>query len=112
MTPPSPAPAACTTMAEIRAAIDGLDQQLVALLAERMRYIEAAARVKTERAHVRDEARKADVIAKACAAARRQGLSEAHVAALYELLVERSIAHEFDVFDQLSAARKAAALSR
>lgn len=97
------APDACTTMPEIRTAIDALDREIVALLARRMRYIEAAARVKTSRGAVRDEDRKADVIAKACAAAETHGLSREHVAAIYELLVERSIAHEFRIFDSIEA---------
>ena len=98
-----PAPDACITMRDVRTAIDALDREIVALLALRMRYIEAAARVKTARGAVRDEARKAEVIAKACAAAEANGLSPAHVAAIYELLVERSIAHEFEVFDRAEA---------
>jgi isochorismate pyruvate lyase len=97
------APDACTTMAEIRTAIDALDREIVALLARRMRYIEAAARVKSTRDAVRDEDRKADVIAKACDAAEAHDLSREHVAAIYELLVERSIAHEFRVFDSIEA---------
>ncbi|WP_374592740.1 chorismate mutase [Sphingosinicella sp.] len=97
------APDACTTMPEIRTAIDALDREIVALLARRMRYIEAAARVKSAREAVRDEDRKADVIAKACAAAEAHDLSREHVAAIYELLVERSIAHEFRVFDSIEA---------
>jgi isochorismate pyruvate lyase len=96
-------PDACTTMPEIRTAIDALDRDIVALLAKRMRYIEAAARVKRMREAVRDEDRKADVIAKACDAADAHGLSREHVAAIYELLVERSIAHEFRVFDSIEA---------
>lgn len=96
-------PNACTTMSEIRTAIDALDREIVALLAKRMRYIEAAARVKSAREAVRDEDRKADVIAKACDAADAHGLSREHVAAIYELLVERSIAHEFRVFDSIEA---------
>jgi len=102
-------PEACTSMTEIRAGIDALDREIVALLAARMRYIEAAARVKTARVAVRDEARKADVIAKACAAADAHGLSRAHVAAIYELLVERSIAHEFVKFDEISKGANIAA---
>ena len=43
MTDKTPVPAAdCTDMAQVRAAIDGLDTLIVSLLAERMRYIEAA----------------------------------------------------------------------
>ena len=94
-------PADCRTMPELRAGIDELDRRIVALLAERMRYIEAAARVKETRGTVRDEWRKADVIEKAQATARSEKLDDGLVADLYELLVERSIAHEFVVFDAL-----------
>jgi isochorismate pyruvate lyase len=55
-------PADCTDMAQVRYGIDRLDEQIVALLAERFRYMDAAARIKPERGDVRDEARKAEVI--------------------------------------------------
>jgi isochorismate pyruvate lyase len=89
----------CTTMAEVRHAIDTLDRRIVALLGERMRFIEAAARIKQDRDAVRDEARKADVIAKACAAAAEHDFPEELAAAVYEVLVEGSIAHEMARFD-------------
>lgn len=93
------APETCRTMAEIRAAIDALDRDLVALIARRYRYIAAAARVKTERAAVRDEPRKAAVIANAVAAARDAGAPDDSIAAIWELLVEDSIARELGWFD-------------
>ena len=92
-------PDQCTAMSEVRAAIDALDQRLIALLAERMRYIEAAARIKPARVQVRDEARKAAVIANAKAAAAAAGFPEALAGTLWETLVEGSIAHEFAAFD-------------
>jgi isochorismate pyruvate lyase len=52
-------------MAEVRAGVDAVDRALVALLARRFGYMDAAARIKPERGHVRDEARKAQVIANA-----------------------------------------------
>ena len=55
----------CTTMAEVRAGVDALDRALAALLGRRFAYMDAAARIKTERGAVRDEARKAAVIAQA-----------------------------------------------
>ncbi len=98
--PSEPVPAAdCRTMAEVRAAIDLLDRRLVALLGERMRYIEAAARIKPERGQVRDEWRKADVIAKVRDAAAVADFPAALAAALWEVLVEGSIAHELARFD-------------
>ena len=47
----------CTTMAEVRAGVDALDRELVALLRRRFDYMDAAARIKPERGQVRDEAR-------------------------------------------------------
>ncbi|MGB3723430.1 MAG: chorismate mutase [Pacificimonas sp.] len=94
-------PQKCQTMAEIRQGIDELDQHIVTLLAERLRYIEAAARVKQDRDVVRDEWRKADVIAKACETARSHGFSTDMVTKIYDQLIELSIAHEFERFDRL-----------
>ncbi len=93
-------PAECRAMPELRAEIDRLDRALVALMAERQRYIERAAEIKPERSLVRDEARIADVIAKVVAEARRAGLSDAIAEPVWRTLVERSIAHEFAAFDQ------------
>jgi isochorismate pyruvate lyase len=89
----------CTSMAEVRAAIDDCDRRIVTLLAARMRYIEAAARIKQDRDAVRDEARKAEVIDHAAAVAAEAGFPPALVRAIYDLLVEGSIAHEFATFD-------------
>jgi isochorismate pyruvate lyase len=94
-------PDECRSMQEVRYGIDRLDEQMVALLGERFRYMDAAARIKLSREAVRDEARKAQVIANAVAAAGREGVPADLVAALYEMLVEASIAYEFDRFDAI-----------
>ncbi len=60
-------PEACQTMIEVRAGVDALDRELVALLATRFGHMRAAARIKPSRDAVRDEARKASVIAAAVA---------------------------------------------
>ena len=62
-------PADCTTMTEVRAGVDDVDRQVVALLQRRFGYMDAAARIKPAREAVRDEWRKADVLAKVDAAA-------------------------------------------
>jgi isochorismate pyruvate lyase len=98
------APEDCTTMAEVRAGVDSLDRELVALLAERFRFMNAAARIKPGRNQVRDEGRKQQVIENAMAEAERQGLNPATVGLLWEALVEASIAHEFEQWDRLRAA--------
>jgi len=88
-------------MADVRAGVDALDQALVALLAERFAYMNAAARIKPHRADVRDEARKAEVIANAAAAAKAAGLPQGLAEQLWETLVESSIAHELTRWDGL-----------
>ncbi|MDR3512304.1 MAG: chorismate mutase [Caulobacteraceae bacterium] len=93
-------PEACASMADVRQGVDALDRALVTLLAERQRYMDAAARIKTERGAVRDEARIEDVVAKVKAAARAAGLSEAIAEPVWRLLIERCIAHEFEVWDR------------
>jgi len=89
----------CSTMTEVRAGVDQVDRELVALLARRFAYMDAAARIKRDRDQVRDEARKAAVIANARAEAVRLGVSDAVVADLWERLVEASIAYELVAFD-------------
>ncbi len=86
-------------MLEVRAGVDQTDRELVALLARRFGYMDAAARIKPDRAAVRDEARKAQVIAQAAMAARTAGLPDGLAETLWEALVEASIAYEFDAFD-------------
>jgi len=49
--------ATCQTMADVRYEIDRLDRVLVALIAERQSFMDAAARIKGHRGLVRDEAR-------------------------------------------------------
>lgn len=93
-------PQDCSTMAEVRAGVDAVDRQLIALLARRFGYMDAAARIKPERGQVRDEARKAQVIANARASAVSAGMPAAAIAEIWDLLVEASIAYEFEAFDR------------
>jgi isochorismate pyruvate lyase len=93
-------PDECQTMLEVRAGVDDVDRQVVALLRRRFGYMDAAARIKPDRSAVRDEWRKADVLAKVDAAAAEHGVDRALMARLYEDLVETSIAHELEVFDR------------
>lgn len=93
-------PEACSTMAEVRAGVDAVDRALVALLARRFGYMDAAARIKPERGLVRDEERKAQVIANAQRHAREAHIPEASIAELWDRLVEASIAYELEAFDR------------
>lgn len=96
-------PADCATMEEVRHGVDRLDERIVALLAERFRYMEAAARIKPDREAVRDEWRKSDVLAKVEATASRESAPVEQVAKLYDALVESSIAFELDRYDATRA---------
>lgn len=93
-------PEDCTTMAEVRHGVDEVDQAIVDLLALRFGYMEAAARIKPSRDTVRDEDRKAQVLANVQAAADDVGIDPALVGSLYEQLIEASIAYELEVFDR------------
>ena len=92
--------AECTTMTEVRAGVDQVDRELLALLARRFAYMDAAARIKPERSLVRDEGRKAQVIANARAGAEAAGLPADEIAKLWNDLVEASIAYELRAFDR------------
>jgi isochorismate pyruvate lyase len=94
------APENCGSMAELRVAIDALDEKLVTLLARRQTYIERAAVLKSGREQVHDSARIEDVVRKVVAAAKRAGLSPAIAEPVWRRLVEASIAHEFEAFDK------------
>ena len=93
-------PEDCQTMIDVRAGVDAVDRQLVDLLAVRFRFMTAAARIKRDRSAVRDEPRKAQVIANAKAAAEAAGVPPDLVADIWERLVEASIAYEFDRWDR------------
>lgn len=93
-------PQDCTTMEEVRDGVDRLDRALVELIAERARYMEAAARIKPHRGTVRDEARIEDVVSKVLSEAEKAGLPQQIAEPVWRELVERSIAYEFEVWDR------------
>lgn len=97
---PRTAPEACGSMAEVRQGVDALDRALVVLLAERQRYMDAAARIKPDRSVVHDDARIEDVVQKVLTAAGPAGLSPAIAEPVWRTLIDRCIAHEFGVFDR------------
>jgi isochorismate pyruvate lyase len=97
-------PDECTTMTEVRAGVDATDRELMALIDRRFAYMRAAARIKTDRDSVRDEARKAQVIGNARADAEARSLPAQRLAELWEGLVEASIAYELQEWDRLNPA--------
>ena len=96
-------PEDCENMSEVRAGVDRTDKQIMDLLEKRFGYMRAAARIKAERGAVRDEARKAAVIAAVRERAERDGLPATEIEQIWEQLVEASIAYELVEWDRLRA---------
>lgn len=92
-------PNMCETMADVRVGVDATDAALVRLLVDRFGYMRAAARIKPSRDTVRDEARKAQVLDNVAAHAAAAGLPAERLRAVWNELVEQSIAYEFDIWD-------------
>ncbi|MGF1607043.1 MAG: chorismate mutase [Rhodothalassiaceae bacterium] len=105
---PKPAPAGQPdpqTMSDVRAEVDRLDREIVERLALRFEMMAHAARIKPDRSVVRDEVRKADVLAKVRASAQAAGAPDDRIARLYDALIESSIAYEYEVYDRLKGGR-------
>lgn len=88
----------CDTLAEVRANIDRLDEEIVRCMAERAMYVKDAARFKADAYQVNAPARQADVFAKvqALAAHHNRGFEnfEGVVDATYRCMVAAFIANE------------------
>ena len=91
----------CMTMAEVRAGVDAVDREIVALIVRRQAYMEAAARIKENRDAVYDAVRIEDVVSKVKAEALKQGLSVEIAEPVWREMIKRSIAYEFKVWDRL-----------
>lgn len=90
----------CPEMAEVRSEIDRLDRELVALLRERLNWVEKAGQVKQQRDQVVDHPRIEEVVANVLEEAKEKGLPAEFTEKLWRLLIEQSIDHEFRIFDQ------------
>jgi isochorismate pyruvate lyase len=66
----------CANLAEVRGNIDRIDSQIIALMAERGKYVAEAGRFKADPAAVSAPARVEAIIAKIRAIAREDGLAE------------------------------------
>ena len=95
----------CATLADVRANIDRLDDEIVRLIAERAMYVKDAARFKRDAFQVSAPARQAQVFEKARALAQRhnQGFTnlEQVVDATYRAMVAAFIANEQTYFDTM-----------
>jgi isochorismate pyruvate lyase len=84
----------CNSLDDVRTNIDALDRQIVALLAERTTYVEAAARFKAQKALVVDPPRIEDVIAKVRHRATEHGMNPDLAETIYRAMIDAYILHE------------------
>ncbi len=105
----NPKPENCENMTDVRLGVDNLDRELVRLLVIRQKYMDAAARIKTNRDDVYDAERIEDVVAKVLVNAEKAGLNPNIAEPVWRKLIERCIAHEFDKWDEARPASKAQA---
>lgn len=96
----APDPEVCETMKDVRAGVDEIDRMLVALIARRQGYMDAAARIKPNRNVVRDEARIQQVLDNVKAEAEKHDLSWTIAEPVWREMMERCIAYEFEVWDR------------
>ena len=90
-----PKPADCTSMSQIRAEIDRLDEELVRFFAERAAYIDRAAEIKARvDLPARIDARVEEVVGNVRRHADTYGLPPEMVEKLWRRLIEWSIARE------------------
>ncbi|PPA77797.1 chorismate mutase [Achromobacter sp. LC458] len=95
----------CATLADVRANIDRLDDEIVRLIAERAMYVKDAARFKRDAFQVSAPARQAQVFDKARALATRHNRGFANleqvVDATYRAMVAAFIANEQTYFNTM-----------
>ena len=87
-------------MTEIRAEIDALDRQVIALLGQRFQYVKAAAKFKTSATGVKAPERFKAMLQQRHQWAEEEGLSGEAIAQLYEDLVNHFIAEEMKHWQQ------------
>lgn len=88
----------CRDLADVRTNIDRIDRQLVPLIAERTRFVEQAARIKTDHNAVVDPARIEQVIAKVCHQATQEGLPPEMAERIWRAIIDASIQHEAEMW--------------
>lgn len=88
------APTECTSIEDVRAAIDAIDQEIVRGLGLRFEYVKAVTRFKKTEADVRAPDRYHAVLQARRAWAQQAGLDPDVIEQMYRLLLEHFIAEE------------------
>jgi isochorismate pyruvate lyase len=87
-------PEECSSIEEVRAAIDAIDHEVVTALGLRSQYVKAITRFKKTTDDVRAPARQAAVISQRRMWAAEVGLEPDVVEKIYRLLIEHFVAEE------------------
>ena len=87
-------PEECASLADVRAAIDALDEEVIRLIGRRAHYVKAAARFKASEADVAAPDRFAAMLQARRQWAEREGLSPDVIEKVYRDLVNYFIARE------------------
>ncbi|HEY2016849.1 MAG TPA: isochorismate lyase [Bryobacteraceae bacterium] len=89
-------PTDCASLADVRDAIDRIDEQIIALIGLRSDYVRAAARFKTSESDVAAPERQAAMLQVRREWAQREGLSPDFVEKLYRDLIAWFISRELE----------------
>ncbi|EAU83997.2 hypothetical protein CC1G_11435 [Coprinopsis cinerea okayama7 len=89
----------CTSLDEVRAGIDNVDQQLLKLLSQRAALVKEATRFKSTRDKVNDPTRNAQVIERAINNSVNVHLPQVIADSVYTAIINSSVQFELCVFD-------------
>ncbi|WP_244606513.1 chorismate mutase [Arsenicitalea aurantiaca] len=87
-------PAKCKTKEDVRAEIDRIDQSLLALFAERHRYVTRMAQIKTDPHEAYDKARIEAIIVRQRERAEDMGLDEDQAELIWRTLIDWNVNYE------------------
>ena len=99
------APEECASIEEVRRAIDALDKEVVALIGRRARYVDAAARFKTDDVSVRAPERREAMLEERRHWAEEEGLSPWVIEAVYETLISYFTYRELERWRNMASRR-------
>ncbi|MBI4920749.1 MAG: chorismate mutase [Devosia nanyangense] len=88
------APADCTSKEDVRAELDRIDQALLALFAERHRYVTRMAEIKTDPHEAYDLARINAILSKQRKRAEELGLDEDQAELIWKTLIDWNVNYE------------------
>ena len=89
-------PEGCASIEEVREGIDALDREVIALIGDRARFVEAAARFKTGESSVRAPERRKAMLQARRRWAEEEGLSPQVIEDVYETLISYFVNRELE----------------